>query len=50
MPIATEFFVRHACAILFVWVLAEQLGLLIAGTVPKVRETRSAGTFLGPAG
>src|SRR6185437_14255736 len=41
MPIATEFFVRHACAILFVWVLAEQLGL----PIPSIPVLLTAGTL-----
>ncbi|HEY5056179.1 MAG TPA: hypothetical protein VII58_08455, partial [Acidobacteriaceae bacterium] len=41
MPIATEFFVRHATAILFVWVLAEQLGL----PIPSIPVLLTAGTL-----
>ncbi|HWB33409.1 MAG TPA: VTT domain-containing protein [Acidobacteriaceae bacterium] len=41
MPIATEFFVSHACAILFLWVLAEQLGL----PVPSIPLLLTAGTL-----
>jgi len=41
MPIATEFFVRHATAILFAWVLAEQLGL----PVPSIPVLLTAGTL-----
>lgn len=41
MPIATEFFVRHAIAILFAWVLAEQLGL----PIPSIPVLLTAGTL-----
>lgn len=41
MPIATEFFVRHATAILFAWVLAEQLGL----PIPSIPVLLTAGTL-----
>jgi membrane protein DedA with SNARE-associated domain/rhodanese-related sulfurtransferase len=41
MPIATEFFVRHATVILFVWVLAEQLGL----PIPSIPVLLTAGTL-----
>ena len=41
MPIATEFFVHHAVAILFVWVLAEQLGL----PIPSIPVLLTAGTL-----
>jgi membrane protein DedA with SNARE-associated domain/rhodanese-related sulfurtransferase len=47
MPIAIEFFVRHAYAILFLWVLVEQIGipapsiplLLTAGTLSATNRT-----------
>lgn len=41
MPIAMEFFVGHAYAILFVWVLLEQLGL----PVPSIPLLLTAGTL-----
>ena len=41
MPIAIEFFVRHAYAILFIWVLVEQLGI----PVPSVPLLLTAGTL-----
>ncbi len=41
MPIAIEFFVGHAYAILFVWVLVEQLGL----PVPSIPVLLTAGTL-----
>jgi membrane protein DedA with SNARE-associated domain/rhodanese-related sulfurtransferase len=41
MPIATEFFVRHAISILFVWVLAEQLGF----PIPSIPVLLTAGTL-----
>jgi membrane protein DedA with SNARE-associated domain/rhodanese-related sulfurtransferase len=41
MPIAIEFFVGHAYAILFFWVLAEQLGL----PVPSIPLLLTAGTL-----
>jgi membrane protein DedA with SNARE-associated domain/rhodanese-related sulfurtransferase len=41
MPIAIEFFVGHAYAILFVWVLVEQLGL----PVPSIPLLLTAGTL-----
>ena len=41
MPIATEFFVGHAYAILFLWVLVEQLGL----PVPSIPLLLTAGTL-----
>ena len=41
MPIAIEFFVGHAYAILFLWVLAEQLGL----PAPAIPLLLTAGTL-----
>ena len=41
MPIAIEFFVGHAYAILFLWVLVEQLGL----PVPSIPLMLTAGTL-----
>ena len=41
MPIAIEFFVGHAYAILFLWVLVEQLGL----PVPSIPLLLTAGTL-----
>ncbi len=41
MPVAIEFFVGHAYAILFVWVLIEQLGL----PVPSIPLLLTAGTL-----
>jgi membrane protein DedA with SNARE-associated domain/rhodanese-related sulfurtransferase len=41
MPIAVEFFVAHAYAILFVWVLVEQLGV----PVPSIPLMLTAGTL-----
>jgi membrane protein DedA with SNARE-associated domain/rhodanese-related sulfurtransferase len=41
MPIATEFFVGHAYAILFLWVMVEQLGL----PVPSIPLILTAGTL-----
>jgi membrane protein DedA with SNARE-associated domain/rhodanese-related sulfurtransferase len=41
MPIAIEFFVRHAYAILFLWVLLEQLGV----PVPSIPLLLAAGTL-----
>ena len=41
MPIATEFFVGHAYAILFLWVMVEQLGL----PVPSIPILLAAGTL-----
>jgi membrane protein DedA with SNARE-associated domain/rhodanese-related sulfurtransferase len=41
MPIAIEFFVGHAYAILFVWVLVEQLGL----PIPSIPLLLTAGTL-----
>ena len=41
MPIATEFFVHYATAILFVWVLAEQLGV----PIPSIPVLLTAGTL-----
>lgn len=41
MPIATEFFVGHAYAILFLWVMVEQLGL----PVPSIPILLTAGTL-----
>jgi membrane protein DedA with SNARE-associated domain/rhodanese-related sulfurtransferase len=41
MPIAIEFFVRHAYAILFLWVLLEQLGI----PVPSIPLLLAAGTL-----
>jgi membrane protein DedA with SNARE-associated domain/rhodanese-related sulfurtransferase len=41
MPIAIEFFVRHAYAILFLWVLVEQLGV----PVPSIPLLLTAGTL-----
>src|ERR1035438_4791339 len=41
MPIAIEFFVRHAYAILFLWVLVEQLGI----PIPSVPLLLTAGTL-----
>src|ERR1700685_973415 len=55
MPIAIEFFVGYAYAILFLWVLVEQLGmpvpsiplLLTAGTLSAThRVSASAATFV----
>ena len=41
MPIAVDFFVAHAYAILFLWVLVEQLGL----PVPSIPLLLTAGTL-----
>src|SRR5579863_2060095 len=41
MPIAIEFFVGHAYAILFLWVLVEQLGI----PVPSIPLLLTAGTL-----
>jgi membrane protein DedA with SNARE-associated domain/rhodanese-related sulfurtransferase len=41
MPIATEFFVGHAYAILFLWVMVEQLGV----PVPSIPLILTAGTL-----
>ena len=41
MPIAIEFFVRHTYAVLFVWVLIEQIGL----PVPSIPLLLTAGTL-----
>jgi membrane protein DedA with SNARE-associated domain/rhodanese-related sulfurtransferase len=41
MPVAIEFFVRHAYAILFLWVLLEQLGI----PVPSIPLLLAAGTL-----
>jgi membrane protein DedA with SNARE-associated domain/rhodanese-related sulfurtransferase len=41
MPIAIGFFVAHACAILFLWVLVEQLGV----PIPSIPLMLTAGTL-----
>src|ERR1035441_7797366 len=41
MPIALEFFVGHAYAVLFLWVLVEQLGI----PIPSVPLLLTAGTL-----
>ena len=41
MPIAIEFFVRHAYAILFLWVLVEQIGI----PIPSIPLLLTAGTL-----
>jgi membrane protein DedA with SNARE-associated domain/rhodanese-related sulfurtransferase len=54
MPIAIEFFVGHAYAILFLWVLVEQLGLpvpsipllLTAGTLSATHRVHSSSALL----